>query len=56
MAFLGLRAPLINIKAPLRDTPFNSLFLDTLQEVEFFTFIYLSIVRAEVILSRESWL
>ena len=37
------------VKGTLGETPINSLFLDTLQEVELFTFIYLSIVRSEVI-------
>ena len=35
------------LKAPLRDTPLNSLFLDTLHEVELFGYFSLSVVRLE---------
>ena len=33
------------LKGTLRDMPLNSLFLDTLQEVELFGFFNLSLVR-----------
>ena len=36
-----------SVKAPLKNTPLNSLFLDTLQEVELFGFLSLSMVQLE---------
>ena len=44
----------LSLKAPLRDTPLNSLFLDTLQGVELYGYFNLYIVRLEGIKSRES--
>ena len=42
------------LKAPLGDMPLNSVFLNTLQEVELFGYFNISIVRLEGIQSCES--